>query len=193
MIGDAEIIAAIARKAQTDRGYADWDSWPDREVRDRGLGRDFAAAVKKTYDIDVGPFRVLPPGSDPPDLLSSDGVGIELTELVDPEKIREAKRFKRENNGLFAYRDWSAMELLEELTARIRHKDAKSLKDPESVRELWLVIHSDEPGLSPEPVEHALRGWKGVECRRIARCFFLMPYFPGHGRPVFELLVHPLA
>ncbi|MEI2718953.1 MAG: hypothetical protein V9E87_02240 [Gemmatimonadales bacterium] len=188
---DEELLRALNLGLSAHRGYADFDSWADRPVRDLGLGRDFVEAVQCQFGVAVGDIRVTPAGCDPPDLLASTDHGIELTELVDRSQVEAAVRLKRAGQPHGQYREWSRDELREKLSEIIAIKDAARPKVLVPLREYWLVIHTDEPGLSPDLVRQYLEGWTPRAAILITRCFLMMSYFPGLGRPLFELSVTP--
>ncbi|HEV7590995.1 MAG TPA: hypothetical protein VGO40_22985 [Longimicrobium sp.] len=189
MSDDREVIEALKQKERASRGYADWDAWADSATRDLGIGQDFATALQQQHGIQLGTLSPVPRGSDPPDLLTNDGIGIELTELVDEKEIQRALRIKRGQTDRLPYRDWSSLELRDALARRIREKDKTLIKQPASVKEFWLVIHTDEPALVPAGVAASLSEWVPMDCQQISRCYLLMSYFPEYGRPVFPIPV----
>jgi hypothetical protein len=86
----------------------------------------------------------------------------------------------------------------EHLRARLRDiiavKDSATPKATEPLREYWLVVHTDEPGLSPDMVSSYLSTWEAQPCGLITRAFLLMSYFPAHGgRPLYELALQRAA
>lgn len=190
---DEELANAIRKGASAQRGYADFDTWPDRRVRDLGLGRDFADELRVNFGTELSNLHVVPAGCDPPDLIAGD-IGIELTELVDPYMVRGAVLQRRAGASPSQYRDWSQQQLLERLRQIVRRKDCAAVKHGRKLSGYWLVVHTDEPGLTPAVVTAHLEGWLPMSCQLLTRCFLLMSYFPDHaGRPLFELVINGAA
>lgn len=187
---DDEVLEALKAGIEAERGYADFDSWGERPVKELGIGRDFAAAFLRDCGRTLSGIRITLPGQDPPDLIADGGIGIEVTELVDEALVQEAVVRKREGVRTRGYRDWSGADLVRELRKIIERKDRAEPKAPEALGEYLLVIHTDEPGLTPGLVEEFLRGWCEPRCGLIDRAFLILSYFPSHhGRPLYELPV----
>jgi hypothetical protein len=190
-LNDDELIDALRIRRGAERGYADFDTWPDKAERELGIGRDFAQAAARDLGLTVSGLLNSQPGSDPPDLIAEGAIGVELTELVDQSMVERARADRR--HGILAghYRDWTAEQLTERLSGLIARKDRATPNAELSLVGYWLVVHTDEPGLSPELVRSHLSDWQAAPCALLTRCFLLLSYFPSHGgRPVFEL---PLA
>ena len=186
--GDDEIVEALRAGIAAERGYADFDTWGDRRVKELGIGRDFAEAFRREFARDLCGIRNSLPDQDPPDLIADGGIGIEVTELVDQALVKEAVGRKRKGIRIRPYRDWRGGDLVSELRRIIERKDGAELKAPEALREYFLVVHTDEPGLTPGLVEHFLGDWYEPRCGLIDRAFLLLSYFPSHnGRPLYEL------
>jgi len=189
---DDQLYEALKRKLAALRGYADFDTWPDKGVRDRVLGEEFASALARQSGRALVGLEVTAQGSDPPDLTALGSIGIELTELVDPETIGAAKAQLRAGRPSAQYRDWTRDQLLGRLREILEKKDAGRPKVSESWIGYWLVIHTDEPALTPDIVRAHLAYWSAVPCGLITKCFLMMSYFPAQkGRPLFELAVFP--
>ena len=188
------VVDALRKAAAAAKGYADFDRWPDQPTKDLGLGQDFTATLRKHLDISVTTILPVPHGFDPPDLVADGSIGIELTEFVDPEMVRAAARRKRAGETPDQYRHWGKDEFLARIKEIVLRKDAGTPKTRDSWDQYWLVIHTDEPGLTPELVESYLRDWSPIISRLLTRCFLLMSYFPSHkGRPLFEIIVQKAA
>jgi len=184
---------ALEQSKQASRGYADFDSWPDDETRDLGIGWDFATAVRQ-LGVDISALRATGRGSDPPDLIANESIGIELSEFVDQELVAAGRRARRSGERVALYRDWSADQLIQQLSRIVSRKDAAVPKTVLEWQGYWLVIHTDEPGLTPELIAAHLTHWSPPQCRLLTRAFLLMSYFPEKGRPLFELqLIHVAA
>ena len=194
MCDDRFLLDALKRAKSAERGYADFDSWPDRSTKELGLGRDLAEALDAKWGLKLSDLRATEPNQDPPDLLASGHIGIEVTELVDQESVGEAVRQVKAGESPSQYHDWTASEFLARLREIVSRKDSAQPKISEPLQEYWLLIHTDEPGLTPQMVKSYLTEWSPATCRLLTRCFFLMSYFPGfNGRPVFELAVPKAA
>jgi hypothetical protein len=185
---DGMIIDALRQAESAARGYADFDTWPDRDVKDRGIGRDFAEALSRNFGIHLSHVDVVERNFDPPDLVVDERIGVELTELVDSNAIAAAAKQKRAGESPSVYRDWTERDLINRLIELIQRKDAGVPKRHVGLPDYWLVIHTDEPGLSPGQIEAYLQKWSPVSCNLLTRAFLLMSYFPEFGgRPLFEL------
>lgn len=189
MNDDEDLCRELREAVERQRPYAGFDDWHDREIRDRGLGTDFATALGEQFGIELPRIQVTPKGEDPPDLRAGN-TGIELTELVDGDLIAAAVQEKEAGLHPTQYRSWTRPQFHDRLRELIERKDGA--EPDRSWPDYWLVIHTDEPGLTPEIVESLLEGWRARPCRLLTRAFLLMSYFPSHeGRPLFELPLDP--
>ena len=188
------VVEALPKAADAEKGYADFDRWPDQQTKDHGLGQEFTAALCAHFNISIKTILPVPRDFDPPDLIADGSIGIELTEFVDPEMVRAAARRKRAGETRDQYRHWEKDEFLARIKEIVLRKDAGTPKTRDSWDQYWLVIHTDEPELTPEIVESYLRDWSPIISRLLTRCFLLMSYFPSHeGRPLFEIIVQKAA
>ena len=95
MHGTDDIADAIRECTARSRGYADYDSGSHSSVvRDHAIACDFREALVATCGELLPQLRAVEVGSDPPDLVG-DGIGVDLTELVDQAAVREAVRQRR--------------------------------------------------------------------------------------------------
>jgi len=122
MCDDPELIEALKQAQRSQRGYADFDSWPDKSVKELGLGRDFNEALAATFGLTLSGIHVSPPNCDPPDLLAFGQIGIEVTELVDQALVQQAVLERRAGNIPAKYRDWTADQLLARLRQIVRQR-----------------------------------------------------------------------
>jgi len=126
---------------------------------------------------------------DPPDCVAhtpaGDRVAMEVTDLIDEESVRRSQR-----DGLTAVaHTWTHAELLAKLDERLRSKDGKALKGGPFERYV-VVITTDEPMLSPEPVETWLSAASFGPFSSIDEAYLLFSYFPNHlGRPYISLRI----
>src|SRR5690606_9889806 len=193
MTDEDDLIAALRARQAAERGYADFDAWPDRDIRDIGLGHDFIDALRSTFNIDLPAPVAVPAGSVPPDLISG-SVGIELTELVDTDLVRTAARHKRAGTRVHLYRDWSQEQLVTRLGEIVARKDRGRPKHDTPYADYWLVVHTAEPGIDPSMMALYLKAWNPPVCKLLTRAFVLMSYFPDFGgRPLFELPLRTAA
>lgn len=169
------------------RGYADFFSWPpDRDLEEAyvvaHLAASSAAAGVPLFEQIAARGRP----NDPPDVEALDTnklkVGIEVTELVDKEAIRAAKK------GHSYWAAWSAEGLRTRVQELLTGKAARkpALKGGPYPGGYIVVIFTDEPELRPDFLTPCLKD--PFDAVGIDRAFFLVSYDPRtNGYPYFEL------
>jgi hypothetical protein len=125
------------------RGHADYFSWEtDRPAAELGVLEVFERELRADGQEFFTKARHRGPRNDPPDCeaisLTGQRIGIEITELVDPDSAEKARAGKR-----YAARNWND-DLIPELDAIIRRKDAPSNLKGGPYSEYVLLIHTDE-------------------------------------------------
>ena len=159
-------------------GHFSWES--DKAVAEAGVLKVF----EEELELDGNSFflqaRHRGQGNDPPDCeaMSKDGgrVGIEITELVDPESAAAA-RLKQP----YEWKDWR-YGLVPALQKRLSEKDSPThLKDPPYI-EYVLLIHTDEPWLEIDRVRSTLASHIFLPTALITRAYLLVSYSPWEKR-----------
>jgi len=116
-------------------------------------------------------------GNDPPDceVKDFDGniVGIEVTELVDPEAIIAFKK-----NQVYEWAEWDRTKLINAINNRL---DAKNI--PERIKGRFyksyiIIIYTDEPVLNPDYVKNLLKGYNFAKRNLIDRAFLFIFFDP---------------
>src|SRR5690349_17982700 len=126
------------------RKYASHFEWfrAEKHLKEVGVVRCLLESISKDSFCDYRNLR--PCEIDPPDCLANnvDGalVGFEVRELVDQEAIELNEK------GEEVYREWTDIEIIEEVAAILREKDSKNYAR-EPLTKLILVIPTAEPDL----------------------------------------------
>ena len=197
------LLAALQRRAEIDeqRGHAtfwhaDNATQPWMEV---DAVRNWSTEMnRRGFQIDVDSIRM---NSDPyPDCLahkSGRTIGVELTELVDSEAIREYGAWRRAAGSGWdpvgvpgpPVPIWDLDSFRRRLDEITLIKDAR-VRDSSLVKQ-FLLIHTDEPWLSEETVSGYLEAVKLERPRHFDQIFLMLSPVPnGSGDrryPVFEV------
>lgn len=160
------------------RGHADYFSWEtDRSAAEVGVLEVFERELR-TYRQDFftkARHRGL--GNDPPDCeaISHTGekIGIEITELVDPDSTAKARA-----GEWHQAKDWN-QDLIPGLERIIRTKDAKLMRGPH--KRNILLIHTDE-ALELAYVQYLLSEHLFPQTELIMRAYLLVSYDPWDSR-----------
>jgi hypothetical protein len=160
-----------------------------------GHTEEWASAVKSEFGLHVTNVRSCQ--TDPPDCcadIEGRSISIELAELTDGNRLKESvtaieagQDLPHHQGQAFLDTQWSRDRFFKELSHLI-DKKAKKYESENLVFDV-LLVHTDEPWLSPQKV----RDWlaeKDVEPRNVFRsAYLLMTYVPGyaHHWPVFLL------
>ena len=177
---DWEHIGRLIREAAAkDRGYASFFDWPDRDQKEVGIVISLFESILEKEGVHYSGLRARGQGNDPPDCeaLAPDGspIGIEVTELVDEEGIKNAKAGPR-----YDWATWDKGKVELYLRVRISAKDKSTGLNGGPYARYWVVIHCDEPELNHERVQGLLTGWTGPETTLIDDVFLLFSYDPQH-------------
>lgn len=165
------------------RNYAAFWEWPDKDVKEVGIMKDYLAArdvQQLPRYVKIAAFK-----PDPPDFIAEDKDGrltaIELTELVSKEAIEANITASKLEE--YVYRDWRKEEVIAAIEERLSEKDGKQFYGgPYS--EIHVLIHVDEPVISPSEYGSILEEMSFAPRRQISRAFVL--FSPG-GYPLVEL------
>ena len=125
-------------------------------------------------------------GDDPPDFVlekENEGIlGIEITELVDQETVRQWSQGKHE------YYIWNSREISERIEAILRTKEDKVLKKHNHnlmhFNDIFLLIHTDEGTLRFEMIKEAFRE-KKIVSSVFSQIHIIMPPKP-NSKPYVE-------
>lgn len=186
-----EIGRVLQAAAERDRGYASYFCWPDRQAMERGIVEALEETRLRHGPAGIAKLWSREPGQDPPDCeaLDSGGqlVGIEVTELVDEDAIKDLRKQK-----VHHWANWAKGRLLSELAARITEKDDPSKLKGGPYDSYVLIIHCDEPALQHHVVKQMLDGHRFGETRLIDRAYMLLSYHPDVQEcPIIELTLGP--
>ena len=175
----AHIGRLIRDAAARDRGYASFFDWPDRDQKEVGVVLSLFETLLAKEGLHYSNLRARGQGNDPPDCEAAtpDGrrIGIEVTELVDPQGIKSAKAGRR-----YDWATWDKAKLESYILARISTKDDVVNLKGGPYNHYWVVIHCDEPELSHDRVRALLGDWTGTTTKLLEEAFLLFSYDPGH-------------
>jgi hypothetical protein len=176
------------------RNYASFWQWGEKNIKEREIMRDFLKArdilgLPGYAEVEVckPPVGVHPTPS--PDFIArskTDYVtAVELTELVCQKAIQANILASRREERV--YRDWTQGEVCAAIEERLARKDSKKYPK-ESYDEVHVVIHVDEPLISPSEYVPFLSKILFAPCQQITRAFILFSYDPmSDGYPCVEL------
>jgi len=173
---------------QKKRGYSDFFAWPeDRQLEEWAIVDSLKESLEKANAGFFNSLIARGRGNDPPDcealLVEGGKLGIEVTELVDPDAIMA---YKSGNTDQWA--QWSEHKLLKSITQRLEVKEASKNIKGGPYEQYVLVIHTDEPLLSYDYAYPLLSHHHFKFYSLINRAFLLMSYDPKyHCCPYIEL------
>ncbi|HUL29651.1 MAG TPA: hypothetical protein VLZ03_04275 [Thermodesulfobacteriota bacterium] len=181
-----EILDGIARR----RGYADSFEWrPDRNLEEYSVVKLFCQALEKESKsfIDSNSIFSRGRGNDPPDCEANDLegnlIGIEVTELVDPQAIIASKKDK-----VYDWAEWDKTKLINFINNRLKEKDIPGQMKGGPYKNYVLIIYTDEPGLNVDCVKTLLKEYRFARRDLIDRAFFFIFYDPEYRTyPCIEL------
>jgi len=158
-----------------------------KEMVEIGVAKEWARSIEREFGLVIS--DVSNAANDPPDCyasISSRTIGIEITELVNGDVLRQISQGKNANS-LFEQQLWNLERFTREINKRLDEKYEKYKKQKTSVD--VLVIHTDEDFLSPRDIENWLREAKFLPREGIQSAYLLRTYFPGYREwwPVFKL------
>ena len=177
---EKRFIKGIKEAIAKSRGYADSFGWPpDRNLEEYGVVRLFCEALEKECKpfIDSNSIFSRGRGNDPPDCEASDLdgnlIGIEVTELVDPEAIIAFKK-----DQIYEWAEWDKTKLIDAINNRL---DAKNI--PDRIKggpyaSYILIIYTDEPFLNADYIKDSLKGYRFAMRNLIDRAFLFIFFDP---------------
>lgn len=164
----------IAVNHRPHAGHFSWET--DRRVAEWGVLKEFAEALSVHGCLFFSQAQHRGGGNDPPDCeaIAESGarIGIEITELVDPESAAAAR-----GGNPYDWKDWRA-ELVPALDRILRKKDTPAVVKDLPYSEYVLVIHTDEPWIEIEHTRHVLSTHVFPATSLITRAYFLISYDP---------------
>jgi hypothetical protein len=196
----AESVRWLREAHQRSRGYAPYWEWvPDRSMAELHAARvlhKFLVAAGKMVSGSLTSLTKLQ--ADPPDVLletvNGRRVGIEVTELLDPDAVkRHSYRKKRGDPPAYDSAPWTPTSMAKALSGIIGVKDHKLRKVASGFDECFLAIVTDEPGIDEWLSRDAVsRCWSTVQ--HIHRAFLVMSYHTATNVDVYpdQCLVLPL-
>jgi hypothetical protein len=179
----AQLIRAATKK---NRGYAGYFDWPNRDQKELGVAVDLFESLEVREGLQYRQARARGSRNDPPDVEVRDStdrlIGIEVTELVDPDAIKSYKAGNR-----WDWADWSGDKFAKYLRDRVAAKDNPAEVKGGPYSEYWLLIHTDEPALSITEVRKLMGGIAPFPVKLITDAFLLLSYHPNDGHPYVRL------
>jgi len=177
---EKRFIKGIKETIAKSRGYADSFEWrPDRDLEECAVVRLFCEALEKECKpfIDRNSIISRGRGDDPPDCegndLGGNVIGIEVTELVNPEAIIAFKK-----NQVYEWAEWDRTKLIDAISNRL---DAKNF--PERIKggpykSYILIIYTDEDVLNADYIKDLLKGYLFARRNLIDRAFLFIFFDP---------------
>jgi hypothetical protein len=172
---------------RSQRNYGAFWEWPEKGIKEGGIMKDYREARNAQglpRYLEVTAFE-----PDPPDFVARDIDGyltaIELTELVSREAIQANVGASKLEE--YVYRDWTREEVIAGIEERLADKDKKQFHGG-PYNEIHLVIHVDEPVISPSEYFPILTKTSFAARQQISRAFLLFSSDPEtRGYPLVEL------
>lgn len=181
----AEFMAEAVRSRRPHAGYFSFRA--DRSIEELGVLNAFAKALKEDSQNFFKEPRHSDQGNDPPDCealtLTGERIGIEITELVDPDSAAAARLGKA-----YDWKDWR-QALIPKLDEIIQEKDGANVRNgPYS--EYVLLIHTDEPWLELNRIGQSLAEHVFPRTNLITKAYLLISYHPSqNGCTYFRLII----
>ena len=170
------ILEGIARS----RGYADSFEWrPDRHLGEYSIVKLFCEALEKEGKsfIDSNSIFSRGRGNDPPDCEANDFdgnlIGIEVTELVDPQAIIASKK-----DQVYDWAEWDKTKLIGAINNRLEKKDIPDQIKGGPYTSFILIIYTDEPVLNADYAKTVLKEYRFGRCNLIDRAFLFIFFDP---------------
>jgi hypothetical protein len=145
------------------------------------------------------------PDQDPPDVVlpvAGRRIGIEVTEIIDPNAVKTARFLKEKRDGWspkdlamadWPWPEWTDDRLQRAIATAIAIKDRKLTGAAAVYNELYLAMATDEPDIDFDQAARVV-ATLDASAANIGRAFLLLGYNPGvdkvtypDGCPVFEL------
>ncbi|MFX0209772.1 MAG: hypothetical protein ACFFDT_27570 [Candidatus Hodarchaeota archaeon] len=177
---EKRFIKGIKEAIAKSRGYADSFGWPpNRDLEEYGVVKLFCEALEKEGKpfIDNNSIISRGRGNDPPDCEANDLdgnlIGIEVTELVDPEAIIAFKK-----DQVYEWAEWDKTKLIDAINNRLDAKDIPGQVKGGSYASYILIIHTDEPVLNADYAKALLKKYHFPKRVLIDRAFLFIFYDP---------------
>jgi len=177
---EKRFIKGIKEAIAKSRGYADSFGWPpDRDLEEHGVVKLFCEALEKVGKsfIDGNSIMSRGRGNDPPDCEANDLdgnlIGIEVTELVDPEAIIAFKK-----NQVYEWAEWDKTKLIAAINNRLDAKDIPGKIKGGPYASYILIVHTDEPLLNADYAKTLLKEYRFAKRILIDRAFLFIFYDP---------------
>lgn len=177
---EKRLIKGIKEAIAKSRGYADSFEWrPNRDLEECGVVNTFCEALEKEGEsfLDKNTIISRGRGNDPPDCeaknLDGDLVGIEVTELVDPDAIVAYKK-----NQVYEWAKWDKTKLIAAINNRLDAKDTPDRIKGGPYASYILIIHTDEPALNADYAKDLLKKYHFAKRILIDRAFVFIFYDP---------------
>jgi|SRR5579859_436896 len=174
---DSDVIRLIRAATAQRRGYADFFGWPlDRDMEELGIAETLCEALAAAGQPLASCLTSRGRGNDPPDCEGAGPhgtrIGIEATELVDPNAIVAAKQGRT-----YDWAEWTPEKLCRTIQERLSSKDSCTLRGG-PYDAYVVVIHTDEPELTVERIRELLGSARFEPTAQVDRAFLLLSYDP---------------
>lgn len=187
---EAELVAAMKQALAKDRGYSSYWHYPlNRQIAEHDVALTLKRFLTLSQPAMDGTIESLPADQDPPDtvLTTIDGntIGIEVTELVHPEAIKEYIKAKKTSaEPCYVFTKWTAELIANDISDRIRIKNNKLENAAKKYDKIILAICTDELMIDEQAVLDAIK-LINVECSNIDACYLLLSYHPNANEDQF--------
>jgi hypothetical protein len=177
------------------RGIFGRRSDSDKPIVECSTAQEWARSMQAEFAIEVS--DIVNAAADPPDCIAhykGRPISIEMTELLKPEIRTEIDQARKRGEylstsagDLFIRAQWTRSTLLSAINERLDDKQGKYAR-----RNFFadvLVIHTDEPWLSPYQVKEWLSDTEISARPNIRSAYLLRSHFPAYSEhwPVFSL------
>ena len=156
-----------------------------KEMVEMGVAQEWVASMGGEFSVDVSEIRQSL--TDPPDCyatISSKTIGVEITELVNGDVLKQISQGKA---PLFEQKLWNLKSFSEAINRRLDEKSKNYQRNNATID--VIVIHTDEDFLSPFDISRWLaeQQFRPRDC--IMNAYLLRTYFPGFRDwwPIFKL------
>jgi len=170
------ILEGIARS----RGYADSFEWrPNRDLEEYSVVKLFCEALEKEGNsfIDSNSIFSRGRGNDPPDCEANDLggnlIGIEVTELVDPQAIIASQK-----DQVYDWAEWDKTKLIDAINNRLEEKDIPGQIKGGPYTSYILIIYTDEPVLNADYAKTLLKEYRFARRNLIDKAFLFIFFDP---------------
>lgn len=180
----AELAELARNNTRPHAGHFSWET--NREFAEWGVLSEFCEALDRHGVRLFASTRHRGQNNDPPDCEATgfhgELLGIEITELVDPDSAAAARAEKP-----YDWKDWRA-DLVPTLQSIIEKKDTPTQLKGGPYAGYILIIHTDEPWLEIDRIQTSLRGHVFAPTCLITQAYLLISYDPFRKEyPLFDL------